>query len=231
MAVRILTYLGLLYQDLARQPTTTRKLPPVLPIVLYNGKRPWGAATEIHELIEPPPGRLADFLPRLRYLLLDEGALDETAPLAFQNLAAALFRLEKSPNPAALEQALGALIEWLNDSRQDSLRRAFTVWIKRVLLPGRLPGVVIPEVGNLLEIKTMLAESVVEWTEQWKQQGKIEGKIEGEATLLERQITRRFGPPDAATHERIHTATIEQIERWGDRILDAPTLEAVFDDH
>jgi len=86
-------------------------------------------------------------------------------------------------------------------------------------------------VGNLLEIKTMLAESVVEWTEQWKQQGKIEGKIEGEATLLERQITRRFGPPDAATHERIHTATIEQIERWGDRILDAPTLEAVFDDH
>ena len=41
MAVRILTYLGLLYQDLARQPTTTRKLPPVLPIVLYNAPSRW----------------------------------------------------------------------------------------------------------------------------------------------------------------------------------------------
>ena len=109
MAVRILTYLGLLYQDLARQHPSAPKLPPVLPIVLYNGKRPWGAATEISQIIEPPPGRLADFTPHLRYLLLDEGALDETAPLAFQNLAAALFRLEKSPNPAALERALGAL--------------------------------------------------------------------------------------------------------------------------
>ena len=57
----------------------------------------------------------------------------------------ALFRLEKSRTP-----------------EQDSLRRAFTVWIKRVLLPGRLPGVHLPEVGNLLEIKTMLAESVIE---------------------------------------------------------------------
>lgn len=231
MAVRILTYLGLLYQDLARQNPAARKLPPVLPIVLYNGKRSWGAATEISELIEPPPGRLADFLPRLRYLLLDEGALDESAPLAFQNLAAALFRLEKSPNPAAMEQALGALIEWLKDPRQDSLRRAFTVWIKRVLLPGRLPGVVLPEVGNLMEIKTMLAESVIEWTEQWKQQGKIEGKIEGEAALLERLITRRFGPPSTAVLERIRGARIEQLEHWGDRILDAPNLEAVFDDH
>ena len=46
-------------------------------------------------------------------------------------------RLEKTPDPAGLERAVGDLIEWLKDPQQDSLRRAFTVWIKRVLIPGR----------------------------------------------------------------------------------------------
>ncbi|MEX1058175.1 MAG: Rpn family recombination-promoting nuclease/putative transposase [Natronospirillum sp.] len=40
MAVRIMTYLGLLYQYLVRQGelTPAGKLPPVLPVVLYNGQ-------------------------------------------------------------------------------------------------------------------------------------------------------------------------------------------------
>ena len=41
MAVRILSYVGLLYQDLIRsgQLTASGQLPPVLPLVLYNGVR------------------------------------------------------------------------------------------------------------------------------------------------------------------------------------------------
>jgi len=228
MAVRILTYLGLLYQDIGRQPTTGQKLPPVLPIVLYNGKPRWTAATDISQLIEPAPGQLADYTPRLKYLLLDEGALDESGPWALKNLAAALFRLEKTPDPAGLERAVGVLIEWLKDPKQDSLRRAFTVWIKRVLIPGRLPGIALPEVGNLMEIKTMLAESVIEWTEQWKQLGRQEGRLEGELVLLERQLGKRFGPLTEETRARLRKATTEQLETWADRVLEAKTLEDVF---
>ncbi|WP_300971366.1 Rpn family recombination-promoting nuclease/putative transposase [Thiocapsa sp.] len=46
MAVRIQTYLGLLYQDLIRAGTLSAagRLPPVLPVVLYNGVTPWRAA-------------------------------------------------------------------------------------------------------------------------------------------------------------------------------------------
>jgi predicted transposase YdaD len=41
MAARLSTYLDLLYQDLirGRQLGRRRRLPPVLPIVLYNGRR------------------------------------------------------------------------------------------------------------------------------------------------------------------------------------------------
>jgi len=116
-----------------------------LPFVLYNGKPRWTAATDISQLIEPAPGQLADYTPRLKYLLLDEGALDESGPWALKNLAAALFRLEKTPDPAGLERAVGDLIEWLKEPQQASLRRAFTVWIKRVLIPWRLPGIALPK--------------------------------------------------------------------------------------
>jgi hypothetical protein len=231
MPVRILTYLGLLYQDLIQQGSIAKgdKLPPVLPIVLYNGKPRWQAATQIADLIEPVPGTLSEYTPQLKYLLLDEGALDESGPWALNNLVAALFRLEKSRAPENIESILGALIEWLQAPEQDSLRRAFTVWIKRVLLPGRLPGVHLPEVGNLLEIKTMLAESVIEWTQDWKQQGLQEGLQQGKVALLERQLSKRFGPLNESTRSRLNNATLVQLEDWAERLLDAPTLKDVFE--
>ena len=46
--------------------------------VLQNGDPRWSAATDIAQLIEPPPGKLRDYKPQLRYLLLDEGAIDES---------------------------------------------------------------------------------------------------------------------------------------------------------
>jgi hypothetical protein len=48
MAVQILSYMGLLYQDLIRsgQLMASGQIPPVLPLVLYNGVRCWQAPEE-----------------------------------------------------------------------------------------------------------------------------------------------------------------------------------------
>lgn len=67
--------------------------------------------------------------------------------------------------------------------------------------------------------------------QQGKIEGRLEGKLEGETTLLERLLTRRFGPPSADTQARLKTATLEQLEQWADNILDAVTLEDVFKNH
>src|SRR6266581_3500800 len=93
----------------------------------------------------------------------------ELAPL--RNLVAALCRLENSREPEDMQRVLGRLIDWLRAPEDDSLRQAFTVWLRRVLLPARLPGVEIPEVHDLVEMHTMLAERVVEWTQRWKEEG------------------------------------------------------------
>lgn len=188
----------------------------------------WRAATEIADLVASVPAGLAPYCPHLRYLLLDEGAVDESEALAMRNLAAALFRLEKSRAPQDLRAMVGALVAWLQAPEQVGLRRAFTVWIKRVLLPARLPGVELPEVVDLQEVETMLSERVLEWMEQWKQEGVEEGRQEGERRVLQRQLARRFGPLPDGVASRLGQADLEQLEVWAERVLDAGTLEEVF---
>jgi len=96
MAVRMMNYVFLLYQDLIKQQQLTRKkrLPPVFPIVLYNGKKRWRAAQNVLDLLEPVSGGLEKYCPSMPYLLLDQGAIidGEGVPAELQNLAAALFR-------------------------------------------------------------------------------------------------------------------------------------------
>jgi predicted transposase YdaD len=51
MALRMLVYVGLLSQDLvSRNELVEGKLPPILPLVLYNGQPPWRAPKEVAEL-------------------------------------------------------------------------------------------------------------------------------------------------------------------------------------
>ncbi|MDO9106432.1 MAG: Rpn family recombination-promoting nuclease/putative transposase, partial [Methylovulum sp.] len=96
MAVRILGYLGLLYQDIIRtgELKTQDKLPPVLPVVLYNGARPWQAPVNLDPLIHPAPAGLENYRPHISYLLLDEGRYEENYLGSLKNLVAALFQLE-----------------------------------------------------------------------------------------------------------------------------------------
>ncbi len=228
MAVRLLTYVGLLYQDLKRtnRLDPDRPLPPVLPIVLYNGDDRWTAATDLAGLMELDlPDTLAQFQPQLRYLLLDEGRIADHPDINLRNFAAALFRLEFSPTGEEFLAVLDHLFQWIGHPAQDSLRRAFVVWMNRVGIRRHLPGVDLGEIHELQEIRTMLAERTTDWTQQWKQQG----RQQGESLMLRRMLQRRFGPAlPGWVDTRLETATTDQLEAWGEAFVDARTLEDVF---
>jgi hypothetical protein len=160
------------------------------------------------------------------YLLTPEGIRAK-----LELTVGAIIRLETSELPEDIRQAVSSLQQRLRQPEYANLRRAFVVWINRIVLRRLMPSQDIPEVNELQEIDNMLAERVEEWTEQWKREGKLEGKLEGETSLIERQLTRRFGPPNAETQARLKAATLEQIEQWAENILDATTLEDVFKQH
>ena len=58
--------------------------------------------------------------------------------------------------------------------------------------------------------------------------GRVEGRVEGESKLLKRLLERRFGALPAWATEKLSTPTEPALDAWGEAILTAPTLEAVF---
>ena len=83
MAFRVRTYVDLLYRGLlaGRRFGASDRLPPVLPVVLYNGKSPWSAAASVEELVAPRvrpsiPVAPVPFYAGATYVTLDVGRVE-----------------------------------------------------------------------------------------------------------------------------------------------------------
>ena len=228
----MMVYVGLLYQDLIRRGDVLqgKQLPPVLPIVLYNGAAKWTAATDIADLIPRAPGLVADYLPQLKYLLIEQNRYTDETLVTMRNLVAAIIRVEQPPDSKALFALIDVLNDWLADNPE--LRKVFAVWIRAVVLRRSKHAVVLPKIDDLKELKMTLAERFETWAEEFEQRG-IEkgieqGIIKGETLLLQRLLVKRFGPlPDDVVHQ-ISQASVAQIDAWADRVLDAQSLGDVL---
>lgn len=230
MALRILTYLGLLYEALLARKLIKpgEPLPVVLPVVIYSGVPRWNAALNVSELIGLIPQGLRCYLPQLQYLIVDEGALVETGKLPQNNLTALLFRLEHNRGLHDVEDLIQKVY---NYTKADPiLRRAFASWTRHVLLPRALPEIDMPKVDDLLEIKDMLTEHSRSWTHQWKMEGLAEGRQEGQAVMLGNLLTRKFGPLPDSVQQRLKNAQPEDLHAWSLALLDANSLDDVFGD-
>ena len=61
-----------------------------------------------------------------------------------------------------------------------------------------------------------------------REEGRKEGHQEGKAGSLLQLLELRFGTPPEAVIERVTYASIEDIDRWFNRAVGAPTLDDVF---
>lgn len=64
--------------------------------------------------------------------------------------------------------------------------------------------------------------------EMTRAEGRAEGRAEEATRLLLRLLTRKFPTVPDDVRKRVESASVEQLEVWCDRVLDAETLDAVF---
>ena len=178
MALRILSYTSLLYQELVRSAAPVLdehgRLPCVLPVVIYNGETPWRAAEEVGELVQPADAVLASCRPSQRYRVLDErhvGADD----LPGRNLMTAVVRLEQIRSLADLVPVVRLLRSWLRSPEDDELRRVFTDWVREIAERLVPEGEEVPPDMTLEEMEMTLVERVSEWPKQWLREGIEQG--------------------------------------------------------
>ena len=126
-------------------------------------------------------------------------------------------------------QTKAAALEQKGDGRD-----LFDVLVDYVFATSGLPA---NDVQRLLTrrfpdptMKSKFVSTAQQLRNEGKVEGKAEGKVEGKASILLRQISRRFGEPGAEVVERLHRATRDELDRWADRILDARSLDELFAD-
>ncbi|MDQ1814516.1 Rpn family recombination-promoting nuclease/putative transposase [Massilia sp. CCM 9210] len=246
MALRMQTYIGLLYQDLVKghELSPGLLLPPVLPLVFYNGLPHWSASMELAGLLMQAPAELAAFQPSQRYVLIDQQRLDKAALEANASLLALLFRFELSVGPDVSNNVLPALVTWFKEAPQANLRRSVQVWVHGLLArrTGKPELFMVDSVEEGADMKGKLDTWAEEFEElgfqkgcaQGKAEGKAEGKVEGQVialrAVLDSLLRNRFGDLPVSATQRIGQATQAELEQWFQRSLNAASLQAVFDD-
>ena len=240
MALRMLDYTSTIWMRLDREDLGPRgEYPLVLPIVIYNGKPRWNAATDVGDLVGPAPKELLGYRPRLRYLLIKIRSLD-LASLPRDNILTMIAGFEQAPTAEALEELAGSLGNRVEAIEAPELAAAFAAWIMHVLTQ-RFGGA-----GRELRRKlraeeegtmSTLIERARKWGEErdqlWLQKGIEQGiergiergvererqaSIQRERELVLRQVSRRFGPD-----------TAEQLMPVLERISDPEGIALVAD--
>jgi len=67
-----------------------------------------------------------------------------------------------------------------------------------------------------------------EYVEIGEARGEARGELRGAANVVLRLLARRFGQVPDDIERRVRSADADTVQRWGDRVVDAPTLDDVF---
>ena len=226
MAVRLLSYVSLLFEEIIRKDRlkTGDRLPAVLPVVVYNGRRRWRAPRELSDLYVSVPEGLRRRLPDLRYVLFDEGRLDLGRPELEANRVATLFRIETCEDPVEMAELMEELDDLLPEEQDAGLRRSFTVWVNSVLR-RTFPGVTIPSLVELEET-AMLEENMRIWAQKVRRESRREGEVEGMRKLLLQQMAQRFGHLPRSVRRRVEEiSSSQELRRLARQVLVAASLE------
>lgn len=237
MALRMQNYVGSLCQNLVKRHALSPSLllPPVLPLVLYNGVPRWSASLDLAALFMEAPAELIPFQPSQRYVLIDQQRLDPAALGAKSTLLALLFRVELSSASEIKNDVLPALLTWFNDAPQASLMRSVEVWLACL---AKRRGEPASFTFDSAEELTDMGRKYATWAEEFEdigfQKGNEQGKLEGQLSALREVLTnllrKRFGELPEPAGQRIGQAGQAELQRWCERSIDAPGLDAVFRD-
>jgi len=227
MPARILLETALIYDDLlARNPEVRRrrKLPPVLPIVVYVGEEPWPGATRMEDLLADDARAILPFALGQEFVLVSEAAEARALGAADTSWAAGL-RLRYTRDRAEFVEAYARLRELLPEDGPAS--RALAAWVRSGLIDDGAKEEEVKRLQRLGDLERVAhtfwgAERLAE-----RRKGRAEGRAVGRAQ------GRKEGRREAAAARREQRATLVRLagRKFGSETAEglASLLERVSD--
>ena len=225
MALRMVDYWVRIMNALGSDALGPRgEYPLTIPVVVYNGARPWTAPTDVRGLMGPVPDPLVGVVPSHPYLLVDLQRLDPVG-MSTDNMIAALARFERASSEGDLGEAVRALGQWAGQSGEPELAARLEAWInldvrRRLGLTG--PPIRIWTGSPKGENMTTMLDRIDQW---------IEGKVDqGQRRLVHRLVGRRFGIGTEARLRPILEGISDpaRIEAVADAVIECDSAEALI---
>jgi predicted transposase YdaD len=244
MLERVIETKGMMWASWRRQHPEARRLPVIVPVVIYNGPRPWRAPRDMHALYGLSQELGAALGPHVLSctLIIDDLCAVEDEDLRSRRMDAygrlCLFALAR----AARKDFLDRLSAWESvlcevvDSGGAERIFPFVIYTDKVhrhtdrdTIRKRISAVLGPERENAMQFfyDIVVQEGYDKGLEKGRDEGR-EKELAGQRAMLLRLLGRRFGALPEPILTRVAAATQPEVERWGDRVLDAASLDDVF---
>jgi len=218
---------------------------PILPVLVHHGPKPWSGPTS---LLQGRGGDLHRYTD-VHLIVIDLARYDEAAILALgltdRGTATVLFLQILRDAPP--DEAWAMLQRWLplvrrmrasRDGRR-ALGGLLTYALEVTEITRDQLAAYAGMVGTQTDKDTIMStadklraegrsEGRTEGRVEGRTEGRAEGRAEGRIEALMRLLNRRFGPLPDHVAARVRTGTPQELDDWTDRILTAPTLDALF---
>ena len=241
MAFRVQVYALRIYESIpfVKSPNRETRLPPILAIVVYNGRRPWRAARRLSDLVgpgtrpaEPPPAGAPTFTGE-SYVLIDlQGLAAEDLPP--DNVVSLLAQAHGMRNAEDVMPTLREAWRVLRGPPREGLSDVFFPWLAKL---GKQIGVDLSMLGvksmredmeadgeERLMVEERLQASLAKMKAQSYQEG-LEEAREEKLDLVRRMTARRFGADTARRLDPslVGTKDPERLSSVFDWIIDCTT--------
>ena len=229
-ALQVLRYLVQIWEKALAQGLGKDGLPPILPVVLYQGDSPWPYGDTLQQIVRLP-AQAASYVPDFHYVLCDLTGFTDAEIRGAVLLRVSLLVM-KHIGDERLAERLPGILRLLGELREKHTALEYLETLLRYLataaedLSEQAVGEALNEVLPVLE-EQFVATLAQKWLEQGRAEGEAKGLLAGERRVLLRQVELRFGPLPDDYQARIAAADSDTLLIWSQRVLSAQRLEEV----
>lgn len=199
ISLRMLRYITEFYEYLV-SAKKIKRLPPVFPVMLYNGEKKWTAPVDFAKLVDK---RIPEvYIPAFRYYKIAENEFSKETLLNIQNIISAIFYLENS-ELKDISGDIDRIVNLIEKEKPEELR-LFRKWIKHFFYGNdEITDDLENSIKEIQEVKGMLSATLKKRDKIIFEQGLEQG--------LEQGMNRILNTAKALLKEKMPVKKISEI--------------------
>ncbi|MFN8575875.1 MAG: Rpn family recombination-promoting nuclease/putative transposase [Candidatus Sericytochromatia bacterium] len=188
MSLRMLNYITNFYMDLLNNNKELKDLPPVFPMMLYNGDDKWTSPINISELIKEND-LLGEYALNFKYFKIAENEFSLESLLKIKNIVSTLFLVETEYD---LEMITNEMLSLFDNEKDKQAVSLFLNWFRILSKNGKIIEDDYKKMEELYKDKGEVSSMLVTSINNERQRLRNEGKEETYIELIQNMYNKGF---------------------------------------